>query len=206
MYTVVMSKETERIINRSNAEHLHRLKMKELGGKIVKKRADELLRDFDFTDKRESKHEAKRFLEFLIPQITLKNTVDSEEYTTPYILSPNSDEVFLVIERNIATGNIDEHNIDESIKIIYKYIETMALGCKRYGEEIVVGFFKNHDKDPYLSHHPDEADFVPLDTGMLFFKTVTEKEIVPTLALAIASYEYNKGKDLNDQITFPSEI
>lgn len=201
-----MSKEAERIINRINAEHLHRLKMKEQGDEIVKNNAKQLEEDFNLKDVGDPKFKTKRFLEFLIPQITLKNTVDSEEYTTPYILSPNSDEVFLVIERNIATGNIDEHNIDESIKIIYKYIETMALGCKKYGEEIVVGFFKNHDKDPYLSHHPDEADFVPLDTGMLFFKTVTEKEIIPTLAQAMASHEYNRGKPLNDQITFPSEI
>lgn len=202
-----MSKETERIINRSNAEHLHRLKMKELGGKIVKKRADELLRDFDLTDKGESKFKAKRFLKSLLLKASLKNEVDPEKYTGPYVLYPTLDDAFLVLERNSTTGTRPDNESTKGLSSDYKYTKVLALGYTKVEDEFIVGFFRKNENDRYLCNHSDYRDFTPIDAGNLFFKTVTdEKEIIPTLAQAMASYEYNKGKPLNDQVTFPSEI
>jgi len=198
-----MSKEAERIIiSRSTTEHLHWLKMKEEGGKIVKKRADELLNNLDFID-----GIPKRFLKSLLPQVSLKNDVDPEKHTNPYILYPTFDDAFLVLERNLTTGTAP---YNESTKGLgssdYRYAEVMALGYKKTKDGYVVGFFGKKEKDRYLYNHPDDGDFNPLEVGKLFTQTATEEEIIPTLALAAAIYEYNKGKPLNDQITFPSEI
>ena len=202
-----MSNETERIINRSNAEHLHRLKMKELGGKIVKKRADELLENFNLSDREESKFKAKRFLKSLLNKAHLKHEVDPDKYIYPYILLPNPDDAFLVLERKLISSKRPYNESTKGLPSDYTYTEAMALGYRKVGDEYEVGFFGKNENDNYLCNHPDDGDFNPKDAGMLFTKTVvSEEDIILTLALAMASYEYNKGKTLNDQITFPSEI
>lgn len=200
MYTTAMSKEADRIIKRSNTEYLQRLKMKELGGEIVKKRANELLRDFDLTNMGEPKFKAKRFLELMIPKITLINEVDPETNRNPYSVEINHN-YFLVLEDKWISGRTPDPR-----RLKYDYSQVTALGCKKDGKLFKVGFFKRNEIDPYIFEDPDRGIFLPLDAGMLFTKTVTEEEIIPTLALAMASYEYNKGKPLNEQVTFPSEI
>ena len=203
-----MSKETERIINRINAEHLHRLKMKEQGDEIVKNKAKQLEEDFNLKDVGDPKFKTKRFLKSLLNKTLLKHEVDPDKYIYPYILLQNPDDVFLVLERNsikrIKTVVTEEYGVNKEIS--YEYIRMVALGYKKEGDEFEVGFFNRNENDPYIFEDPDRGIFLPLDAGMLFTKTVREEEIIPTLALAMASYEYNKGKPLNDQITFPSEI
>ncbi|MDD3998738.1 MAG: hypothetical protein PHR98_01370 [Candidatus Shapirobacteria bacterium] len=201
-----MSNETERIINRSNAEHLHRLKMKELGGKIVKKRADELLENFNLSDREESKFKAKRFLKSLLNKAHLKHEVDPDKYIYPYILLPNPDDAFLVLEKKLISRKRPHNESTKGLSWDCYYTKLIALGYRKVEDGLEVGFFGKNKNDPDIFEDPDRGIFLSLDAGMLFTKTVTEEEIVPTLALAIASYEYNKGRPLNDQVTFPSEI
>ncbi len=192
-----MSKETDKIINKIKTDHLKQQKTKELGGEMVKKRAEELLNDFDLTNEGESKFKAIKFLKFLLNKANSKCVVDPDKHIFPHISIPNSDDAFLVLERNLTTGKLP---YNESTKGLgssdYTYTEVMALGYKKTKNGILVGIFGRKDG----------GDFNPKDAGMLFTETVSEEKIIPTLALAMASYEYNKGKSLNDQVTFPSEI
>ena len=201
-----MSKETERIINKINAEHLHRLKMKEEGDEIVKNNAKQLEEDFNLRDIGDPKFKTKRFLKSLLNKTLLKHEVDPDKYIYPYILLPNPDGVFLVLERKLISRKRPHNESTKGLSWDCSYTKLKALGYRKVGDGLEVGFFGKNENDPYIFEDPDRGIFLPLDAGMLFTETITEKEIVPTLALAMASYEYNKGKRLNDQITFPSEI
>lgn len=202
-----MSKEAERIINRSKTEHLHWLKMKESGDEIVKNNAKQLEKDFDLKDIGDPKFKTKRFLRSLISKTTLINEIDSKKYSTPYLLFPGFNDAFLVLERKLISSKRPYNESTKGLPSDYTYTEAMALGYRKVGDEYEVGFFGKNENDNYLCNHPDDGDFNPKDAGMLFTKTVvSEEDIILTLALAMASYEYNKGKTLNDQITFPSEI
>ncbi|HNY04353.1 MAG TPA: hypothetical protein PKI92_01145 [Candidatus Woesebacteria bacterium] len=168
----------------------------------IEKRASELQRDRDFID-----GNPKKFLKTLLSIVDLKNEADPEKYTSPYILSPSFDETFLVLERKLMSGTkpYNEETKDHSTSD-YKYIEVVALGyIENEDGSVEVGFFKKNEKDPYIYNHPEKIDFTPLDAGMLFTITVSKEQIISTLALAFASYEYNKGKPLNNQVAFPSE-
>ncbi len=175
------------------------------GEEMVLKRANELQKDFDFKDMGDPKFRTKRFLKSLLLKVSLKNDVDPEKYTGPYILYPTLDDAFLVLERNSTTGTRPDNESTKGLSSDYKYTEVLALGYAKVKDGWVVGIFGKKDNDLYLYNHQDDGDFNPKDTGMLFTKTVvSEEDIVLTLALAMASYEYNKGKPLNDQITFPT--
>lgn len=113
----------------------------------------------------------------------------------------------MVLERNSTTGTRPDNESTKGLSSDYKYTEVLALGYAKVKDGWVVGIFGKKDNDLYLYNHQDDGDFNPKDTGMLFTKTVvSEEDIVLTLALAMASYEYNKGKPLNDQITFPADL
>lgn len=176
------------------------------GEEVVLKRANELQRAFNLIDVGDSKSKSKRFLKSLITKIPLINEVDSDKYTGPYILYPNFNEAYLVLERKQITGVRPYNESTKGMSKNYQYTKVIALGYQKLKDRIQVGFFGKDENNPYIIEDPDRGIFLPLDAGMLFTETVTEEEIVPTLALAAASYEYNKGKPLNDQITFPSEI
>ena len=177
------------------------------GEEMVLKRANELQKDFDFKDMGDPKFRTKRFLKSLLLKVSLKNDVDPEKYTGPYILYPTLDDAFLVLERNSTTGTRPDNESTKGLSSDYKYTEVLALGYAKVKDGWVVGIFGKKDNDLYLYNHQDDGDFNPKDTGMLFTKTVvSEEDIVLTLALAMASYEYNKGKPLNDQITFPADL
>ena len=202
-----MSKETERIMNRLKTEQLRRLETEKIGGEIVKKRADEYQEDFNSKDMGDSKFRIKRFLKSLLPKVSLKNEVDPEKYNDPYILYPGSDEAFLVLERKLISNKRPDNESTKGLPSNYEYTGVMALGYKKEEDKFIVGFFGKNENDIYLANHPEERDFKPVNNiGMLFTKTVPEEEIIPTLALAMASYEYNNGKRPDDQITFPGRI
>lgn len=173
----------------------------EIGLMTVKKRADELLKNLDFID-----GIPKRFLKSLLLKVSLKNDADPEKHTDPYILYPNPDDAFLVLERNLTSKKRPDNESTKGLSTDYKYTEVMALGYTKVGDGFEVGFFKKNENDIYFANHPEDRNFTPLDAGMLFTKIVNEEEIIPTLALAMASYEYNKEKTLNHQVTFPGEI
>lgn len=177
----------------------------EFNKKMVEDRVDKLLRDFNLVDSDNPRFRARRFLESLIPKITLINEVDPEKHLIPYILEPNYN-AFLVLERKSISSRIPHYEYTRRFSHLdYQYTKVLALGYKKNENGVEVGFFGKNENDRYLYDHPEREEFTSLDTRMLFSTTVPVEEIIPNLARAFASYERNKGRDLYNQVIFPSE-
>lgn len=181
-----------------------RSKLSQADKKIVQDEADKLLLDFKPID-RTPWLLPKRFLESLIPKVSLKNNVDLERHPLPYIVEPNN-SAFLILKRKsvsiLVPHTVTQYHYNSS----YEYTEVLALGYEKDKDGIEVGFFSRNENDRYLNEHRERKNFIPLEIGMLFSKTVPEKEIIPTLALAMASYQFNQEKENCNQVIFPANL
>ncbi|MEL7666342.1 MAG: hypothetical protein AAGU06_02855 [Candidatus Shapirobacteria bacterium] len=150
----------------------------------------------------------KKYLKSLLDNIRLVNNVDPEKHPETYVVYPDTNSAFLVLEKTKEIGLTPYGEKTKGLPSEYHYTLIKALGYRQNIDgNYEVGFFSKHENDIYHKKDQEVINFNPVDAGMLFTRTVSStEEIIASLKEAKNAYLYNQGKKIEDQIVFPKEL